>query len=221
MFKIIKKIFLVLGVIFLLVLSITIYINIKVVNSTSEYILTIDEAQQKDIEVAIVLGAGVYSDGSLTPMLQDRMDYGIDLYKNGKVKKLLLTGDHGQVEYNEVSAMMNYAVEQGVLSDDIFLDHAGFSTYDSMYRAKEIFGVEKAIVITQDFHLARALYIGRELGVEVYGVASNPREYSSVQYNWIREYFARIKDYFMVIFDVEPTYLGESIPMSGSGEITH
>ena len=117
-----------------------------------------------NFDCIIVLGAFVYEDGTLCPMLADRMDTAITLYKNGTAPKLLLTGDHGGEDYDEVDAMKNYALEKGVPKEDIFLDHAGFSTYDSILRAKEVFGAKNAVVVTQKFHLDRALYIAKKNG---------------------------------------------------------
>ena len=150
-------------------------------------------------------------------MLQDRLNKGIELYKAGAAPKLLLSGDNGQVEYDEVNAMKKYALDAGVPAEDVFLDHAGFSTYESMYRARDIFLVKKAIIVTQKYHQYRSLYIAKGLGIEGYGIIAEPRTYGGQLKRDIREILARDKDFFMVILKPEPTYLGDTIPISGSG----
>ena len=123
--------------------------------------------------------------------------------------------------YNEVQGMKNYALEAGVAEEDIFMDHAGFSSYDSIYRAKEIFGAKKILIVTQKYHLYRALYIADKLEIEAYGVGSDPRKYSGQALREIREIFARDKDFVKCIFKPESTYLGDTIPVSGNGDITN
>ena len=154
-------------------------------------------------------------------MLEDRLKRGVTLYELGAAPKILMSGDHGTQEYDEVDAMKRYAVDFGVPSEDVFMDHAGFSTYDTMARAKEIFQVEKVLIVTQTYHLYRAMYIGEQLGLEVYGVAAEYREYSGQFARDVREVLARVKDFGMCIFKPDPVYLGEVIPISGSGEQTH
>lgn len=172
-------------------------------------------------QVIIVLGALVFSNGQPSEMLGDRLDYGYELYKLGKAPKIIVSGDHGTKNYDEVNAMRNYLLEKGVASQDIFMDHAGFDTYDTMYRAKEVFEVSKAIVVSQEFHMVRGVYIGRELGLEVYGVASDPCEYYGIEYNKTREILSRLKAFFETeIFKSKPKYLGEKIPCWGNGEKT-
>ena len=168
-----------------------------------------------------MLGAGVRNDGSLSAMLEDRLRRGVELYQLGAAPKLLMTGDHGRENYDEVDAMKSYAVDQGIASADVFMDHAGFSTYESMYRAKEIFQAKKIIIVTQEYHLYRALYIAERLGLEVYGVSSDYRTYSGQTARDIREVLARVKDFGTSIFKPEPTYLGETIPIWGDGNLTN
>ena len=168
----------------------------------------------------LILGAGLKGDGP-SPMLEDRLKVGIDAYKKGYAPKIIMSGDHGQDNYDEVNIMKKYAIEQGVPSEDIFMDHAGFSTYDSMYRAKEIFGVKKMIVVTQEYHLYRALYIAKQLDMDVIGISSNLRYYSNQTFRDRREFLARIKDFIKCIFQPESQYLGEPISLSGSGDVTN
>ena len=117
--------------------------------------------------------------------------------------------------------MKNYLVGYKIPSQDIFMDHAGISTYDSIYRAKYIFNAEKIIIVTQKYHLYRAIYIAKKLNIEVYGIESNPRTYTNQTVREIREILARTKDYFKALFSLESTYLGEQIPITGNGDITN
>ena len=154
-------------------------------------------------------------------MLEDRLKRGVALYKLGAAPKLLMSGDHGTQYYNEVDAMKRYAVEADVPSEDVFMDHAGFSTYESMSRAIQVFEADKVIIVTQQYHLYRALYTAKALGMDAYGVAADYRQYSGQLARDVREVLARIKDFGMAILQPDPTYLGEAIPISGSGELTH
>ena len=197
-------------------------INAHVVSSARIAILSPEEAAAKEnIDCILVLGCRVYEDGSLSHMLQDRLQRGLELYLAGAAPKLLMSGDHGQKDYDEVNAMKRFAIEKGVPSEDVFMDHAGFSTYESLYRAKEIFGVEKVIIVTQEYHLHRALFIAQQLGLEAYGVASDYRSYAGQILREIREILARNKDFVNTLFWPEPTWLGEFVPIDGNGDITN
>lgn len=197
-------------------------IDLGVRGSVADRILTREEAAaQSDVDCVIVLGCLVREDGTLSHMLEDRLKQGVALYELGAAPKLLMSGDHGTVSYDEVNAMKAYAVEQGVPSEDVFMDHAGFSTYETVYRARDVFCADKVIIVTQEYHLYRALYIARAMGLEAYGVAADYRTYYGQLSRDVREVLARVKDFAMCIFQPEPTYLGETIPVSGSGELTH
>lgn len=197
-------------------------INLWVTGSVSCRILTQEQAAFiEDVDCVVVLGCQVRSDGSPSHMLEDRLKRSIVLYEAGAAPKLLMSGDHGTVTYDEVNAMKRYALEAGVPSEDVFMDHAGFSTYETVYRAKEIFGADKVIIVTQQYHLYRALYIAQALGIEAYGVAADYRQYSGQFARDLREVLARVKDFGMSIIKPEPTYLGKAIPISGNGELTH
>lgn len=221
-----RKIIIAICVILVLALIVGIYalsVNAYMVNSTKDNILTAEEsAELSDVDCILVLGAGVHGT-TLSHMLEDRVKTGINLYELGSAPKILMSGDHGQDDYDEVNAMKNYAKEQGVPSEDIFMDHAGFSTYESMYRARDIFGCKKIIIISQEYHLHRAIYIAEYLGLEAYGVDSQLRPYAADTniYNTIREFLARNKDFIYVRLDPKPTYLGEAIPINGNGDITN
>jgi SanA protein len=171
-------------------------------------------------EVAIVLGAGVYPDGSLSPMLADRLATAVELYKLGKVHKLLVSGDHGTVTYDEVNKMLKYCVDHGVPDQDVFTDHAGFSTYETMYRARDVFRVTDALVVTQDFHLARAVYTARALGLDATGVSANLQPYSETG-SMLREWPARVKAWFQLhMTKPGPRFLGPVMPIDGDGRAT-
>ena len=150
-------------------------------------------------------------------MLKDRLDAGIALYKAKVAPKLLLTGDNGQVDYNEVEVMLQYAVANDVPSEDIFLDHAGFSTYESVYRAKAIFEVKSMVVVTQRYHLFRALYGCRAMGIRALGAGADQESYRGKEMREAREVLARDKDLLKWIVKPKPTFLGDKIPITGDG----
>jgi len=163
----------------------------------------------------------VFSSGEPTPILTDRLEVAVDLYKLGKVDKLLLSGDHGQIEYDEVNAMLEYVLARGVPEEDVFTDHAGFDTYDTMYRARDVFLVETAIVVTQGFHLSRAVYTARTLGLDAVGVDSALRTYKHPVRNQLREILARVKAVMdLHVTHATPKYLGPEIPITGDGRST-
>lgn len=177
-----------------------------------------NEAQEVPARpVAIVFGAGVGPDGSLSPMLAGRVDGAIDLYRTGRVTKLLMTGDNGSVDYDEVSAMRDYAIRKSIPLGDIVRDHAGFSTYESCYRARSIFGIDSAILVTQRYHLSRAIFTCSNLGIETVGLGVpdwgtyNPA--LLLRYN-VREMASTVK----AVIDVKlthpaPTFLGKPEPI--------
>lgn len=197
-------------------------INAYVKASAGNYILSAEDAAQlTDVDCILVLGCGVRDDGTPSDMLRDRLLRGIELYELGAAPKLLMSGDHGQTTYDEVNIMKGFAVDAGIASADIFMDHAGFSTYESMYRAQDIFRADKIIIVTQGYHLYRAVYIARALGIEAYGVASDLHTYAGQTYRDAREVLARVKDFGTSIFKPEPTYRGDAIPISGDGDLTN
>lgn len=180
----------------------------------------IEDLKEINPECIMVLGASVKADGSPSLMLKDRLDLAIELYDAGVAPKLLFSGDNGQAMYNEVGAMKEYAVAAGVPEEDIFLDHAGFSTYESVYRAKYIFEVDSMVVVTQSYHMYRALYGCRRMGLDALGAASDQKMYRGQEMREIREILARDKDLIKWMAKPQPTFLGESIPISGSGITT-
>jgi SanA protein len=163
--------------------------------------------------VAIVFGAGITTDGRPMPALADRVWTAAELYKAGKVQKLLMSGDNRYVEYNEPEAMRQYAIEQGVPDEDIVLDYAGRRTYDTCYRAGYIFGVQEAVLVTQWFHLDRSLYICDKLGLDAVGVAADRRDYFSARYWWLRE-LAAVTRAWLDLNILHPTpVLGDKEPI--------
>lgn len=196
-------------------------INFYVKGYTQKQILTPEDASNlSNVDCIIVLGAGIWGDKP-GPMLEDRLLQGINLYNKNVAPKIIMSGDHGTEEYDEVNVMKTFAIEKGVSSEDVFMDHAGFSTYDSIYRAKEIFQAEKIVIVTQEYHLYRALHIANSLGLEAYGVSADTREYGGQTLRDIREILARNKDFLKCVFKPESTYLGDAIPVGGNGNITN
>lgn len=196
-----------------------------VLGSATSHSVRLTNAQMKKVraqnaDCILVLGAGVRPDGTPTKMLEDRLEVGLYLYQHGAAKKLLLSGDNGQIEYNEVRTMKNYMLAHGVPGKDIFLDHAGFSTYESMYRAGAVFQVKRAIVVTQTYHEYRALYAGARLGLQAAGVGADQQRYSGQAKRDLREQFARVKDVFQCLIKPDPSFLGTAIPITGNGKVS-
>lgn len=196
-------------------------VDAYVVLSTKDRIRTTEELEKFDADCILVLGCLVKDDGTPSNMLYDRLRRSVELFDVGAGKKLLMSGDHGRIDYNEVQTMKDFAIDEGVASSDIFMDHAGFSTYESLYRAKEVFGAKKIVIVTQKYHLYRALYIADKLGLEAVGVAADYRGYTNQFFREVREILARNKDILTTTFGTKPTYLGETIPIDGDGDLTN
>lgn len=201
--------------IFIIGIVSAIIISTIVQKSGEKKIVSIEELPRK-VDAIIVLGAGVKADGTPSDILVDRLKTSIDIHSAGIEGKILLSGDHGQEVYNEVKAMKKYVLDNmEIKEEDIFLDHAGFSTYESIYRAKEIFKVETAIIVTNEYHLPRALYLAEKMGIKAYGISSDKRNYLDAEAYQTRERVAQIKDFLYAnILKPEPTYLGKSIPVN-------
>jgi vancomycin permeability regulator SanA len=195
-------------------------INAYVVFSQSNNLKTVDEAQAFDADCILVLGAGVRG-SQPSPMLRDRLNQGIALYNAGVSDRLLMSGDHGQADYDEVNVMKQFAIDAGVLSSHIFMDHAGFSTYESLIRARDVFDVQTVVIVSQKDHLYRALMIAEGLGLEAIGVAAEDIAYSGQLARTVRETLARIKDFVMVPFEPKPTFGGQVISIHGDGDLTN
>lgn len=204
------------SILIITVFTIFIAINIYMTNFAKKYIYT-DINSLPEKYTVIIPGARVYKT-TVSTVVRDRLEAGATCIKKGKVKKILLSGDHGRKDYDEVNRMRIYLQEiYGIDGNNIFMDHAGFSTYETMYRARDIFCVKDAIVVTQQFHTVRSVYIGRKLGLDI--VAYSAPEITGFAENlhisWaIRESLARVKSFFLVLFKVKPTYLGEKIPIT-------
>lgn len=180
-----------------------------VLHSAKDRVFFVSEAPNDS--VVIVLGASVLRSGQPSDILADRLLTAVDLYKTGKAKKILVSGDHGRTDYDEVEAMQNYLLEQGIPKEDIVLDHAGFDTYDTVVRAHKIFQLDSALIVSQSYHLPRAIFIGQNIGLELSGVSADRQTYVKIVYFKLRESLARVKAVLDVILHVQPKYLGEPI----------
>jgi SanA protein len=209
-----KRAFTFIGLGFALVFIFILAINAVVYLYSKPYIYS-DPTQAPSAEAALIPGAGILANGTPSPILLDRVNMAINLYEAGKVSKILVSGANNTVTNNEVNPVRNYLVSKGIPSEDVFLDHAGFDTYSSMYRAKDIFEVSSIIITSQSFHLPRAVFIARELGIQAYGVRSDAGPVS--YWNYVREVFADEKAVFDLVFHIQPKYLGNPIPITGDG----
>ncbi|NVP17831.1 YdcF family protein [Candidatus Gracilibacteria bacterium] len=206
-----KKYFISFFVLIFLLLSFVTGVNYYVLSfSNDNYFYDVDGLDNKYI--GLVFGASVINNKYPSDILKDRLKVAFEAYNNGKIKKIIVSGDNSKIDYNEPEVMKNYLIGLGVKTEDIYLDYAGFDTYDSLYRAREIFDVTEIVLFTQDFHLKRAMYIGNKLGLKVYGVETNLQKYVKENYNNRREVFARIKAFFEIeIFKNKPRYLGDKV----------
>ena len=195
-------------------------VNSYIKNREKDKIFTVDSASG-GYDCIIILGCGIKDDGRPSDMLYDRIITGVELYKKGIAPRILMSGDHGRTDYDEVGTMKKYAVDMGVPEDAVFCDHAGFSTYESMVRANKVFGIENAVVVTQSYHLYRALYDAESFGIDAYGVSADVRRYLGQTNRNIREIIARNKDFLFCVFKPDPKYLGEKIDITGSGSVTN
>lgn len=159
-----------------------------------------------DCDTVIILGAGVRPDGNPCDLLADRLDTGAKVYVRRICKTILLTGDNSGEEYNELRVMKNWIMnnytEANIKKDDLLIDNCGFCTYDSMYRAKNIFNIKSAVISTNRYHLPRAIYIARKLGIEAYGIVSDIRKYDRMRIYKYRELVAQIKDFFLCLIKI-------------------
>ena len=209
---IIKVVFIVIIILLLVILGINFYFRLS---SKSDIVNNPDEGK----DAILVLGAGLRN-GKPSPILKDRLDTAIKLYKDGVSKRIIVSGDHGKKYYDEVNVMKKYLIDNGIDSNNIFMDHAGFSTYDSIYRAKYIFQANDIVIVTQKYHLYRSLYIAKRLGLNAVGVSATLRDYSGSLKFEAREILARDKDFFKVMFKPEASIMGDEIPVFGDGSVT-
>lgn len=200
-------------------LALCLSVNSLVEQYGSNYIVPPD--QTPTVDAVIIPGARINGDGTPSKVLQNRLDLGYRLYQQGCAKKILVSGDHRTDNYNEVAVMIRYLEELGVPSRDIFADHDGYDTYETMYRAGHVYGVSHAIVATQHYHNVRAVYIGHQLGITTYGVDAAETD-SSGSWMTLREYGSRMKAFFQAgIFKPEAKVLGEQIDLFSDGTVTH
>lgn len=210
----------IISIIILALLILIMAINFYIIKSTKSKIKNAEEIKEKDIDCILILGAGIWGNRP-SYMLEDRLLEGANLYNKKIAPKIIVSGDHGKEEYNEVKVMKDFLIAKGIPSNDIFMDHAGFSSYDSMYRAKEIFKVNKLVIVTQKYHLYRSLYIAKKLQLKAYGIKADRRKYRKQIYRELREIFARNKDFFKCILKPKSKCLGEEIPITGNGDVTN
>lgn len=190
-------------------------INAYMILQSSNKMIDINDINSLDnIDTIIVLGCGLKTNETPSDMLAERLDRGIELYHYNVSDQILMSGDHSNEYHNEVNVMKNYALQQNVSSYDIQMDHKGYSTYESMYRAKELYNAKNVVIVTQEYHLYRAVYIANQLGLNAYGVSSDNQEFDGQFKRDMREILARTKDFVYTIIQPEPAILGEIIPSS-------
>lgn len=194
-------------------------VNLRVNALGNPLIRTPEEVEP--CRAGLIFGAYALPDGRPSSALQDRLDTGLKLYQMGKFERFILSGDHGRKQYDEVNTMRRYLEERGVPKEDLFLDHAGFDTYDSLYRARHVFKARELILVTQKFHLPRALYIGEALGLDCQGVEADIHTLQSLRQLQLREVAAKVKAVLEVNFKRRPVYLGEPIPIDGEARLSH
>ena len=203
-----------------LMLTLVMTVSTSMVKLTAESIVVTDAlSPDADYDCILVLGAGVRDDGTPSDMLYDRVSVSAKVYAALGDTPLLMSGDHTG-DYNEVGVMKALAVEMGVPSEDVFLDHEGYSTYESLYRAKGVFGAKRILVVTQEYHLHRALYIARELGMEAEGVSADLRPYRKQALYSFREHLARFKDFFTAAKGDYEGHLDPPVDLNGDGNLT-
>ena len=192
----------------------TVVLNFYINHYSLDYIYSTTK-EVPSAYTALVPGSLVFSDSSLSTVVKDRVDKAIELYKAGRVKRFLLSGDHGTTKYDEVNCMKKYLKDNDIPEEDIFLDHAGFDTYSSIVRAIKVFKVKDMIIVSQAFHLPRALYIARKNGLTAYGYVADKHIYTGMKSIKIREFLANVKAFFSVLFNTNPHFLGPEIPITG------
>ena len=204
----------------ILILIAVLGLNACVVYSGGKSIVTKKAAESLTADCILVPGCGVHG---YTPslMLQDRLDTAVSLYRAGKVKKIIVSGDHREDDYNEVGVMKAYAMKQGVPGSAVFMDHEGYCTYDSLYLAKNKFGCQSVIIVTQPYHLYRALYTASALGLTASGVAASGNNYKDQLFRDLREIAARNKDFLTMAFLREKPYSGTTVSLQQIGNVTN
>ena len=199
-----KKILLTLSVILLTIFVYAMGINYYVKYTVIDRIKDTDEI--KNIDTLIVLGAKVHDDGRLSLMLKDRLDKTIEVYNKLDIKRVIVSGDSEHKDYDETTKMKEYLINNGIPEEDIIVDIYGLSTYDSIYRLKNVYGINKSIIITQKYHLYRSIYIANSLGIEAYGIPASGEDYFGQTAREIREILARNKDFLTSLFNIKSKY---------------
>lgn len=194
------------------------YANVRVLEGAAN--IALDCHRLETYSAGLVLGARAYNDNVVSPIFSDRLLTAAELYQAGRIEKIIISGDHGTDTYDEVTAGRNFLLAHNIPGDDIFLDNAGFDTYDSVYRAQAIFGAPEVLIITQRFHLPRALYFAAERDLPALGCVADKQIYDNLDYFENREMLARVKGWLETFFKVKPKYLGEPIDLTGSGQAT-
>ena len=196
--------------------------NLITVMSTRDNVHTVSDLADFDADAVVVLGASVKPDGTPSDILQDRLETAVSLYRSGATGAIIVSGDNRTSHYNESAAMKAYCVALGVPSEDVYEDHAGYSTYESMYRARHVFGAERIIVTTQAYHLYRAMFAAQGLGMETRGVASDHGAYDNQRMYSLREVIARTKDFFNTLLQVpvESAHDAAPVNLADSGDLT-
>ena len=215
-----KKLWLILANFIIAIFLGTLFINIHMINSTKNQIVDINDLNGiTDVDAIIILGCKVNGD-SPSLMLTKRLEKGVEVYDTIHTK-IILTGDHSKTDYDEVNVMKDYLNDSGIDSKDIFLDHAGINTYDSIYRAKHVFLAKKVVIITQEYHMFRALYLANKLDIEAVGVVANDIPQKGIMLkNEIREVLSRDKNFFKALIKPKSKYLGDTIPLNQDGIVT-
>lgn len=216
--KKIKKLFLTSIILFLITIVI-IRVTNNIVKSKTENVIYTQINDVPKTKVAIIFGAGINRDKP-SRYLKDRLDAGIALYKNNKVDKILLSGDNGRDEHDELTVMKLYCYKNGVDTNKIYVDYAGFDSYSTMYRAKHIFKVDTAILVSQKYHLNRCVYLGNQLGVKSYGYSANRGVYQGYRYYSFREKLSITKSVFDIMRNRKPKYLGKTVDVNGASNYT-
>ena len=188
-------------ILFVIFLIFVFGINSYVKFSVHSRIIGVSQISNVEPDCILILGAAVRPDKTPSPMLEDRLKRGIEIYNKYKINRILMSGDNRTKDYDEVDVMKQYAIDKGVPARHIFTDPAGLSTYESIYRAKKVFGSKTVIIVTQQYHLYRALYTARKLGLDAYGVPTMKKEYTNQHSRNVREFFARIKDFLITFID--------------------
>lgn len=200
-----KKIFKYILIVLIVIILVPVIINFYVILSTKNRIVSGDSELLTDIDYMVILGAGIRR-GKPSPMLEDRLKTGISLYNNDISNKILITGDHMNDDYDEVTVMKNYLLEHGIPEEDIITDNYGISTYDSIYRVKNVYKSNKVVIVSQRYHLYRALFLSDNLDLKSYGVEADLRYYYGQWYREIREILARNKDFIKGIIKPKAVY---------------